>query len=229
MQSVAPSHWLELDRPDAARTVHVVVRLKSEAAPEAKRQALELAQALRTALEPIAATVQSRLAKEGAPAMLAIIEAFKEAVKAVPSSGLETVAEPLPPVSADGRVVGWRRNIYSYPPIGGPDGGAHVTIGDLLRFHRAVTEGRLLGPEHGQGHVQGHRLRAPRQQRDLLPVGRLHGRGGAWLQVPDGLDDGPLGFGEFNLGAWHRAAFCGDDFLSVVYICRGVQALSLRV
>lgn len=45
-----------------------------------------------------------------------------------------------------GDVVGWRRNIYSYPPIGGPDGGAHVTVGDLLRFHRAVTEGRLLGP-----------------------------------------------------------------------------------
>jgi len=41
---------------------------------------------------------------------------------------------------------GWRRNIYSYPPLGGPDGGAHVTVGDLLRFHRAVTEGRLLGP-----------------------------------------------------------------------------------
>jgi CubicO group peptidase (beta-lactamase class C family) len=45
-----------------------------------------------------------------------------------------------------GGVVGWRRNIYSYPPIGGPDGGAHVTVGDLLSFHRAVTEGRLLGP-----------------------------------------------------------------------------------
>ena len=40
---------------------------------------------------------------------------------------------------------GWRRNIYSYPPIGGPDGGAHVTVGDLLRFHGAVTEGCLLG------------------------------------------------------------------------------------
>lgn len=46
----------------------------------------------------------------------------------------------------DGGVVGWRRNIYSYPPIGGPDGGAHVTVGDLLCFHRAVVEGRLLGP-----------------------------------------------------------------------------------
>jgi CubicO group peptidase (beta-lactamase class C family) len=46
----------------------------------------------------------------------------------------------------DGGIVGWRRNIYSYPPVGGPDGGAHVTVGDLLRFHEAVTEGRLLGP-----------------------------------------------------------------------------------
>jgi CubicO group peptidase (beta-lactamase class C family) len=46
----------------------------------------------------------------------------------------------------DGDIVGWHRNIYSYPPIGGPDGGAHVTVGDLLRFHRAVTEERLLGP-----------------------------------------------------------------------------------
>jgi CubicO group peptidase (beta-lactamase class C family) len=46
----------------------------------------------------------------------------------------------------DGGIVGWRRNVYSYPPIGGPDGGAHVTAADLLRFHRAVTDGRLLGP-----------------------------------------------------------------------------------
>jgi CubicO group peptidase (beta-lactamase class C family) len=28
--------------------------------------------------------------------------------------------------SEDGGVAGWRRNIYSYPPIGGPDGVAHV-------------------------------------------------------------------------------------------------------
>jgi CubicO group peptidase (beta-lactamase class C family) len=57
------------------------------------------------------------------------------------------VAEGVEPIEdADGRIVGWRRNIYSYPPVGGPDGGAHVTVGDLLRFHRAVTEGRLLGP-----------------------------------------------------------------------------------
>jgi CubicO group peptidase (beta-lactamase class C family) len=57
------------------------------------------------------------------------------------------VAEGVEPIEdMDGRVVGWHRNIYSYPPIGGPDGGAYVTVEDLLRFHEAVTEGRLLGP-----------------------------------------------------------------------------------
>jgi CubicO group peptidase (beta-lactamase class C family) len=57
------------------------------------------------------------------------------------------VAEGVEAVEDEnGGIVGWRRNIYSYPPIGGPDGGAHVTVGDLLRFHRAVSDGRLLGP-----------------------------------------------------------------------------------
>lgn len=41
----------------------------------------------------------------------------------------------------------WRSNIYSYPPIGSPDGGAHVTAGDLVRFLDAVREGELLNEE----------------------------------------------------------------------------------
>jgi CubicO group peptidase (beta-lactamase class C family) len=44
----------------------------------------------------------------------------------------------------DGR---WRRTIYSYPPIGSPDGGAHCTAADLVRFLQAVREGRLLDEE----------------------------------------------------------------------------------
>jgi CubicO group peptidase (beta-lactamase class C family) len=58
------------------------------------------------------------------------------------------LAEGADPIRAeDGALVGWRRNIYSFPPIGSPDGGACVTAADLERFLRAVREGRLLTPE----------------------------------------------------------------------------------
>jgi CubicO group peptidase (beta-lactamase class C family) len=60
------------------------------------------------------------------------------------------IAEAVEPIREDGRpdgrVVGWRRNIYAYPPIGDSAGGAHVTVGDLLAFHAAVRGGRLVGP-----------------------------------------------------------------------------------
>jgi CubicO group peptidase (beta-lactamase class C family) len=46
--------------------------------------------------------------------------------------------------AANGR---WRRNIYSYPPIGSPDGGAHCTAADLVTFLQAARAGQLL-PDH---------------------------------------------------------------------------------
>lgn len=58
------------------------------------------------------------------------------------------LAEGADPIrDGAGAVVGWKRNIYSYPPVGSPDGGAHSTAGDLDRFLRAVQEGRLLSPD----------------------------------------------------------------------------------
>jgi hypothetical protein len=58
------------------------------------------------------------------------------------------VAEGVEPIrDSEGRVVGWRRNVYSYPPIGTPDSGAYVTVADLIAFHRALVSGRLLGRE----------------------------------------------------------------------------------
>ena len=60
----------------------------------------------------------------------------------------KNVAEGCDPIRDNGdRVTGWKRNIYSFPPVGSPDGGAHVTAGDLNRFLYAVREGRLLSPE----------------------------------------------------------------------------------
>jgi CubicO group peptidase (beta-lactamase class C family) len=58
------------------------------------------------------------------------------------------VAEGCDPTrDATGTIVGWKKNIYSFPPIGSPDAGAYVTVTDLDRFLRAVIAGKLLSPE----------------------------------------------------------------------------------
>lgn len=57
----------------------------------------------------------------------------------------ENVAEGCDPLrDEDGVIVGWKKNIFSYPPVGSPDGGAHVTAGDLDQFLRALQAGALL-------------------------------------------------------------------------------------
>lgn len=40
----------------------------------------------------------------------------------------------------DGRVTGWRRNIFSYPPVGDPAGGAYTTVGDLTAERELLPE-----------------------------------------------------------------------------------------
>lgn len=57
-------------------------------------------------------------------------------------------ADQLPPrtalayiENADGT---WRSNIYAVPVIGGADGGAYTTAGDMARFWQALLEHRLL-------------------------------------------------------------------------------------
>lgn len=46
----------------------------------------------------------------------------------------------------NGNFLFWRKNIYSYPPAGTPDGGAYTTVGDLERFFRSLQQGRVLSP-----------------------------------------------------------------------------------
>ncbi|WP_253181993.1 serine hydrolase domain-containing protein [Cellulosimicrobium cellulans] len=63
------------------------------------------------------------------------------------AEGWEPVRGDVPDGADEGPVVGWRQNIYSYPPVGSPDGGAHVTASDLARFLGAVRDGVLLPPD----------------------------------------------------------------------------------
>jgi len=57
------------------------------------------------------------------------------------------LAEHYKAVTRDDGTVMWKKNIYSYPPIGSPDGGATVTALDLDAFLRATVGGRLLGED----------------------------------------------------------------------------------
>lgn len=57
----------------------------------------------------------------------------------------KNVAEGYAPVKDN--KIRWRKNIYSYPPIGSPDSGAYTTAGDVDIFLRSLQAGTLLSDE----------------------------------------------------------------------------------
>src|SRR6266516_2455864 len=60
----------------------------------------------------------------------------------------DNVAEGCDPLRDEhGTILAWKKNIYSFPPIGSPDSGAYVTVSDLDRFLRQVKAGKLLSPQ----------------------------------------------------------------------------------
>jgi CubicO group peptidase (beta-lactamase class C family) len=80
----------------------------------------------------------------------------------------ENVAEGCDPLEdAAGAIIGWKKNIYSYPPIGSPDGGAYVTAEDLDRFLRAVHASKLLSPAMTQAFFTPQVLCRTREQERL--------------------------------------------------------------
>ena len=108
LRAATERHWIELDRPEAFRTVHAVVRLKADADAATRDRARALAQAIRAAVagaRDVALRTQPPQASSGRPPADPAAEAFQEAARAVPADGLEVVAEPLAPVTAAGRVL----------------------------------------------------------------------------------------------------------------------------
>lgn len=97
--------WLELDRPEAYRTMHAVVRFDANADAALRKRAGKLADAFRNA-------AVAACSDRAAPPIVAdgglvdpLASAFRAAVDAVPHDGLDVLVEELPAVSADGRVV----------------------------------------------------------------------------------------------------------------------------
>ena len=66
------------------------------------------------------------------------------------------LAEHYKKIERDDGAVAWRKNIYSYPPVGSPDGGATVTARDLDRFVRAIREGTIMSREASDQMLSPH-------------------------------------------------------------------------
>jgi CubicO group peptidase (beta-lactamase class C family) len=77
------------------------------------------------------------------------------------------VAEHYKRSERDDGAVEWRKNIYSYPPVGSPDGGATVTARDLDRFVAAIRSGALMGEDASR------ELLRPHVKREDIDVGSL--------------------------------------------------------
>lgn len=92
--------------------------------------------------------------------------------------------DALPDACAQGYLspdpADFRSNIYAVPVIGGSDGGAFTTVGDMRRFWNTLLSGRLLKPET-VARMVGHPVQVSAEWPDLF-----YGYG-VWLrQRPEG-------------------------------------------
>ena len=70
---------------------------------------------------------------------------------------VDDIAEGYVPIKDDDEnIIGWKRNIYATTPEAAADGGATSTAHDLIRFSRALREGRLLSPARTEEMLTPH-------------------------------------------------------------------------
>ena len=130
------------------------------------------------------------------------------------------VAEPCDPVRDEaGAITGWKRNIYSYPPIGSPDGGAHVTAGDLVRFVRAFRDHTLLPSPLAEDMV-APKVAWYRSER----TGAMHMMGfGCRIHVDDDGEVVWWGKEGINVGVSAEVAYYPTRDVTTVVLCSSEQ------
>ncbi len=87
----------------------------------------------------------------------------------------------------------WRKNIYSYPPIGSPDGGATVTADDLARFITALGDHALMSEQASA------QLLSPQVKRRDIEGGSLWN--GFGLEFELDMDGGIVRLGKDGINA----------------------------
>ena len=133
------------------------------------------------------------------------------------ASGFFRLDEPVPDMAVcylprSGPEAPWRTNIYSVPVIGGADGGAHSTIGDLDLFLRRYDDGTLLGAQ---------------QERVLAP----HADAGEGFRLGYGVflfPDGRYGHAGGDPGTEVYANRWPDEDVNVVVLCN-MEGLAYEV
>jgi peptidyl-prolyl cis-trans isomerase C len=175
-------HWLRFDRPESWRTVHAVVTVsdKDDAAARAKAEAL--AQRIRQAVAKVAEQARHSSAPAFDEQTLEpkivdpVVDAFRKAAGELATAPNVTI-QPLPPVTAQRRVVQKGRQENSFLPgfVAGAvalerrgdlsavvesDAGYHVILLlERIPERRAGRDERLRGLEQEILRVRGVRLR----------------------------------------------------------------------
>lgn len=106
LDQVTLRHWIELDRPDAARVVHALVMLKKDSPPDARSAASNVAQAIRAATSKLdEGAAQAEPPRDPRGPEDPLVASFRQIANEPPHEKQEIRVEALSPVVADGRIV----------------------------------------------------------------------------------------------------------------------------
>ncbi len=117
------------------------------------------------------------------------------------------------------RITRYKKNIYSYPPIGAPDGGAYSTVHDLDRFLCGLKSGRLLSKEYVQMLFEPHcEFSQPYRAWKNVPAGTLF-NGYAFEFVRIGKQTYMMKKDGMNAGVRAMLSYFPQTDITIIMLC----------